>query len=153
MPDDGNNNRRSAQADAFAEALRGSARQIWLAGLGALARAQQEGSKLFDALVQEGAALQPQAGERLAEARTRVQRAAADWSAKASDRLDGIFEERVGKALDRLDVPLGSEVDALVARIEELERAVAALEARGARRRAARTDAPTAAPAPDADPE
>lgn len=147
MPDDGNDNRRGAQADAFAEALRASARQVWLAGLGALARAQQEGSKLFDSLVQEGAALQPQASERFAQARSLVQQAAAGWSAKASERLDAVFEERVGKALDRLDVPLGSEVDALVARIEELERAVAALEARGARRRAPRTDAAAAAPA------
>ena len=55
----------------------------------------------------------------------------AGMAAKASDRLEGMFDEQVAKALERLDVPLGSEVDALTARIETLERTVAALAANG----------------------
>ena len=35
-----------------------SSSQIWLAGLGAFAKAQEEGSKVFEALVKEGAGLQ-----------------------------------------------------------------------------------------------
>ncbi|PAK99390.1 poly(hydroxyalkanoate) granule-associated protein, partial [Staphylococcus hominis] len=34
--------------------LTGSAQQIWLAGLGVFARAQAEGSRVFDDLVKEG---------------------------------------------------------------------------------------------------
>ena len=34
------------------------ARQVWLAGLGALAKAEKEGSKLFDTLVQRGEELE-----------------------------------------------------------------------------------------------
>lgn len=53
------------EAARFAEQLRASAQQIWLAGVGAFARAQQEGGKMFEALVREGSALQgkmPDAG-------------------------------------------------------------------------------------------
>jgi poly(hydroxyalkanoate) granule-associated protein len=35
-----------------------SSTQIWLAGLGAFSKAQEEGSKVFEALVKEGAGLQ-----------------------------------------------------------------------------------------------
>jgi hypothetical protein len=38
--------------------IRESAQQIWLAGLGAFAKAQQEGNKVFDALIREGEAIQ-----------------------------------------------------------------------------------------------
>ena len=37
--------------------VKDSAQQIWLAGLGAFAKAQEEGSKVFDALVKEGEAM------------------------------------------------------------------------------------------------
>jgi poly(hydroxyalkanoate) granule-associated protein len=135
MVDDGNKTGGRSGAQDFADTLKGSARQIWLAGVGALARAQQEGGKLFDTLVREGESVQqeftPGVQERFARARERV----AGASTKASDRLERMFEERVAKALDRLDVPLASEVDALRARIDELERSVAALAARAAPRR------------------
>jgi poly(hydroxyalkanoate) granule-associated protein len=145
-------NRRSGSKDGpdpFADSVKGSARQIWLAGLGALARAQEEGGKLFDALVREGASLQgklPEAQEQVQRARERM----AGVAAKASDRLEGMFDDQVAKALERLDVPLGREVDALTARIEALERTVATLAAKATpRRRApAREDGkpPTATP-------
>ena len=38
----------------LSSAVKDSAQQIWLAGLGAFAKAQEEGSKVFDALVKEG---------------------------------------------------------------------------------------------------
>lgn len=134
--------RRDGQDEDLAGSLRGSARQIWLAGLGALARAQQEGSKLFDTLAREGASLQgrlePQTQAQFERARTTV----SGLAAKASDRIEELFDQRVSKALDRLDVPLGTEFDALTARVEALERAVAALGTApaGTRRRRRRED-------------
>ena len=38
--------------------IRDSAQQIWLAGLGAFAKAQEEGTRVFDALIREGEAIQ-----------------------------------------------------------------------------------------------
>lgn len=45
-------------AREFPRMARESAQQIWLAGLGAFAKAQAEGGKVFEALVREGMALQ-----------------------------------------------------------------------------------------------
>ena len=42
----------------LASTVKDSAQQIWLAGLGAFAKAQEEGGKVFEALVKEGMGLQ-----------------------------------------------------------------------------------------------
>ncbi|MES3015746.1 MAG: phasin family protein, partial [Pseudomonadota bacterium] len=43
------------------------------------------------------------------------------------DKLEGIFEERTAKALNKLGVPSAKDVDALIARIDELSAKVAKL--------------------------
>jgi len=43
---------------ALASSVKESAQQIWLAGMGAFAKAQAEGKQVFEALVKEGASLQ-----------------------------------------------------------------------------------------------
>jgi poly(hydroxyalkanoate) granule-associated protein len=118
--------------------VKDSAQQIWLAGLGAFSKAQEEGGKVFEALVKEGMTIQRKtqavAEEKLSEATTRMASMATDLSSKASgqwDKLESIFEERVARALNKLGVPSAKDVDALVARIDELNRSVARLSARG----------------------
>lgn len=138
-------------AARFAEQLRASAQQIWLAGVGAFARAQEEGGKLFDALVREGSALQGKqadAGDRFAQAASRMADMASEFSAKAGDRLEGIFDQRVAKAVGSLGMASADEVERLAARVEELERTVARLGAKATapRRRPARTEPKPAAP-------
>ena len=51
-------NRPEVADQQLAGAVRDSTHQIWLAGLGAFAKAQQEGTKVFEALVKEGSELQ-----------------------------------------------------------------------------------------------
>jgi len=123
----------------FADTIKESAQQIWLAGLGAFSKAQEEGGKVFEALVKEGSAIhrktQTAAEERFAEASTRMASMASDISSKASgqwDKLEGIFEDRVSRALKKLGVPSSKDIDALVARIDELNRTVAKLNAKNA---------------------
>lgn len=140
----------------FASAIKDSAQQIWQAGLGAFAKAQGEGGKAFEALVKEGMTIQRRtqaaAEEKLGEVSTRMTRLSDDVQAKAGqqwDRLESIFEERVGRALGRLGVPTSKEIDALVARIDQLSANVAKLsKATPAARKAA--PAKTAAKAPTA---
>ena len=91
--------------------IKESAQQIWLAGLGAFAKAQEEGGKVFDNLVKEGTSLQRKtqaaAEERLSDATSRMASMATEISSKASgqwDKLESIFEERVAKALNKLGV-------------------------------------------------
>ena len=122
-----------------------SAQQIWLAGLGAFAKAQEEGSKVFQGLVKEGLDLQRQtkaaAEEKLAEASAKLRSMAeasnlsvSNLSAKAAqpwDKLETIFEERVAKALSKLGAPSAQEFDTLKKELAALKRKVAALEAAG----------------------
>ncbi len=122
-----------------------SAQQIWLAGLGAFAKAQEEGSKVFQGLVKEGLDLQRQtkaaAEEKLAEAASKLRSMAeasnlsvSALSAKAAqpwDKLESIFEERVAKALTHLGVPSQAEFEALQAEVAALKKKVAGLEGGG----------------------
>jgi poly(hydroxyalkanoate) granule-associated protein len=119
-----------------------SAQQIWLAGLGAFAKAQEEGSKVFQGLVNEGLELQRQtkaaAEEKLAEASAKLLSLAeasnlsvSSLTAKAAqpwDRLETIFEERVGKALMHLGVPSAQDFEVLKTELAALKKKVAALE-------------------------
>ena len=125
----------TAAANPLAGAVKDSAQQIWLAGLGAFAKAQQEGTKAFESLVKEGLSMQRKtqavAEERLGEASSRVASMASDISAKASgqwDKLETIFEDRVARTLNKLGVPSAQDIDALIARIDELNRSVKALQ-------------------------
>lgn len=144
--------RAEHEAAQFAEQLRASAQQIWLAGMGAFARAQQEGGKMFESLVREGSALQgktaTEAGDRIAQAANRMADMATEFSAKAGDRLEGLFDKPVAKAVGNMGLASAKDVQQLAARIEELERTVARLGAKATapRRRAARTEPKPAAP-------
>ena len=111
--------------------VKDSAQQIWQAGLGAFTRAQAEGSKAFESLVKEGVSIQRKttaaAEGKISEATSKMSHMATDISSKASgqwDKLENIFEERVAKALNKLGVPSAKDVNALIARIDELNKAV-----------------------------
>ena len=132
--------------------VKDSAQQIWQAGLGAFNKAQEEGSKAFEALVKEGVRFQQQthqaAEEKLAETARKMSSLTTDMSAKATgqwDKLENIFEERVAKALNKLGVPSAKDINALIARIDELNKAVQKLSAK-APTAAAVKSAPQAAP-------
>lgn len=126
------------QAERFSRRLTGSAQQIWLAGLGVFARAQAEGSRVFDDLVKEGETVdarnREQAGdaprwrdnveEHLGEAR---EKAAGTW-----DKVEKAFDDRVQGVLKRLHIPTAEDVTALNARIDALTARVNRAEARNA---------------------
>jgi poly(hydroxyalkanoate) granule-associated protein len=136
-----------ASSAQLASTVKESAQQIWLAGLGAFSKAQEEGGKVFEALVKEGVGLQRKtqaaAEGKLTEATTRMASMATDLSSKATgqwDKLENIFEERVARALKKLGVPTAKDVEALTARVEELDRTVARMNGTAAPvRRGART--------------
>ena len=143
-------------AAQLSNTVKDSAQQIWLAGLGAFSKAQEEGGRVFEALVREGVTIQRKtqavAEEKLNEATSRMTSMATDLSSRASgqwDKLENIFEERVSRALNKLGVPTSRDIDALVARIDELNRRVASLgggkPAAGARSRAAAKKTPAKA--------
>jgi poly(hydroxyalkanoate) granule-associated protein len=145
---------KSSDSQQFAGAVKDSASQIWLAGLGAFSKAQDQGGKVFETLVKQGLSIQRKtqavAEEKITEATSRMSGMANEISSKATgqwDKLEGIFEERVAKALNKLGVPSSKDIDALVARIDELNKNVAKL---GGRAAAAPKAAPKAAAKPSA---
>jgi poly(hydroxyalkanoate) granule-associated protein len=118
--------------------VRESAHKIWLAGLGALAVAEEEGSKLFKSLVEQGERFESAGKERLKEAKRgadqaaeRARRVAGETAERARhategawEQIGGAFDDRLAKALHRIGVPSRDEIASLSRRVEELTRAV-----------------------------
>jgi poly(hydroxyalkanoate) granule-associated protein len=122
------------QGNPLAQTVKDSAQQIWLAGLGAFAKAQDGGGKVFDTLIKEGVNLQRKtqsvAEEKLGDVAGRMTAMAGEVGHKANaqwDKLESIFEERTARALGKLGVPNAKELAALSARVEALAAAVARL--------------------------
>ena len=118
----------------LAGAVKASAQQIWLAGMGAFAKAQEEGTKVFESLVKEGVSLQRKtqavAEERIGEMTGKMSAMAGEVTNKAGaswDKLESIFEARTAKAMGKLGVPTAKDVAALTARVDALASAVAKL--------------------------
>ncbi|HSG23936.1 MAG TPA: phasin family protein [Azonexus sp.] len=137
---------KTISENQLAQTVKDSAHQIWLAGLGAFAKAQEEGNKVFDALVKEGESIQKKtrkaADEQIAVV---TDKAVGTW-----DRLEQVFEDRVARALSSLGVPSKKEIDKLSKRVAELTSVVQKLtEAQEAAEKAAAKPAPkvTAKPA------
>ena len=142
----------SSSSDDKSDRIKDSAQQIWLAGLGAFAKMQQEGSKAFEALVKDGAGMQKKtqqaAEETLAQAQQRMAGFASEFGTKAAGqwgKLENIFEERVARALEKLGVPSAADVAALQARIEALEAQLKQRDAKASPARASRKAAPAPA--------
>lgn len=119
---------------ALAGQVKESAQQIWLAGMGAFSRAQAEGTKVFEALVKEGSSLQKKtqsaAEERISDVTHKMTSMAGDVQSRAGlhwDKLENIFEDRTARALNKLGVPSGKDIEALIARIDALGAKVAKL--------------------------
>lgn len=129
------------EASKLAAPVVDSARDIWLAGLGAFSFAQQEsgklfeqGNKLFEKLVSEGNKLEKKTRDMAEDAVGDIkggmgskvesvrQQAADNW-----DKLENIFEDRVARVLGRMGVPTADDVNKLSARVQKLSRQVATM--------------------------
>jgi poly(hydroxyalkanoate) granule-associated protein len=132
----------------LANAVRTSAQQIWQAGLGAFAKAQEEGGKVFSKLVKEGTSLQKRtqeiAEEKVSDVTDSVTKMADGVTKQASgswDKLEQVFEDRVSRALTSIGVPTQKDIQLLTKRVEQLSKAVAELS--GKKAPAAKTDPKT----------
>lgn len=123
-------------------AVKESAKHIWLAGLGAFAKTQAEGGKMFETLVKEGRSLQRKtqavAEEKIGEVTGRMTAMADTVSAKAGknwDKLETLFEARTARAMSKLGVPTAKDLESLAKRVESLAAAVAQLSGKAPARR------------------
>jgi poly(hydroxyalkanoate) granule-associated protein len=116
--------------------VKAKAQNLLSSGADVIAKAQAEGTKMIEALKKEGMSLQRKtqalAEEKISEATSRVAAVATGVGSKANgqwDKLEGIFEERVARALNKLGVPSAKDIDMLITRIDTLNKNVAKLAA------------------------
>lgn len=134
------------------DAARKSVDQIWQAGLGAFARAQQEGGELFSRLVHEGMAIQKRtqhiAEEQFAGMTNTISKMADNLGKQASGsigKIETAIEDRVAQALENIGVPTREDIKHLGKQITDLQHAVNTLLAKKPATKAAKK---TAAAAP-----
>lgn len=154
----------AAAANLGTHGIMDSAQQIWQTGVKALGRAQQEGTRLFEALVKEGAGVEKKTRSMAAgkvnavrdSVRDSVENRVGqvkDRAADTWDRLEKVFEERVQRALTRLGVPGREELQSLIDRVDELNsrlRTLTASPAPAAKKAAATDKVPPASSRPAA---
>ncbi len=131
------------QGKNLSKAILDSSHKIWLAGLGAFAKAQEGGAKVFDTLVQQGESLEAKTRAAAAgtadAARDAAKAKAKEMQAMAGgtwDKLEQVFENRVARALGKLGVYSAADVKQLTERVDALSEAVNALLKQGGVKRA-----------------
>jgi poly(hydroxyalkanoate) granule-associated protein len=107
--------------DGRAQALQGSVEQVWLAGLGALALTEEEGSKFFHSLVKKGEVVERRSKARLED----VMDAAKRVPAAAINTIERRTDETFQNVIKRLGIPTRRDIDLLTRRIEKLTAAPA----------------------------
>jgi poly(hydroxyalkanoate) granule-associated protein len=112
----------------LSDQMKESAQQIWLAGLGAFAKNQEEGKKMFDKLVDDGLSLQKKTqstlNAKVHEATDKISEMASSLSKQAPNTwapLEDIFQNRVAKANEKLGIPSQEAFEALSERVAQLE--------------------------------
>lgn len=128
--------------------LKASAGKIWLAGLGALQTAEEEGSKLFRSLVEKGEAYESRGRKRVEDVKDDLEKAVGEARERATGAVDKVEEridDAVTGALKRFGVPSRDEIATLTKRVEELTRVVENIKGEPAKKAAAAPAASSAA--------
>ena len=107
------------ERDAF-EKIEDSAHKIWLAGLGAFSKAEQEGEKLFKSLVKEGATVEEDYREHLVGSVKK----AASTTASTIDLMEEMFEKRMSEVMARIHTPAAESMDAVAKQLGELRSSI-----------------------------
>ena len=108
-----------------------NAHQIWLAGLGAVATAQEEGGKLFKNLVEKGQKFEKVGRDKVDQAKGTVSGvkvvAESYW-----ETFERTLDEKVTMVIHRIGVPTKDEIDTLTERVENLTSAIEKLRTKEA---------------------
>jgi poly(hydroxyalkanoate) granule-associated protein len=132
----------TGSGEQLAKQVMDSAQKIWLAGLGAFARAQNEGGRVFDTLVEQGKEIEKKTRQVAGKAVENAKAQASETMGKAAgkwDKLEQVFEDRVHRSLNRLGVVTSNDVEDLTRQVSELSESVRTLIAQGKRSGAGKT--------------
>ncbi|MGM0450221.1 MAG: phasin family protein [Pseudomonadota bacterium] len=121
------NNETSHEQQQLADRIKDSARQIWLAGLGAYTKAEEDTGRFFERLVQEGEDIEERTRGAVNRQVKAVEDSVGEVRERASgtwNRLESVFDERVSRTLDRLGIPMPGRVRELEQQVQELQEEV-----------------------------
>ena len=127
------NTQTGTQEKNVQDDLKDAAHRIWLAGLGALAAAEEEGQKLFGRLVDRGRDVESKGKVEVDNFKADFEKVKAKAETAAEnlgDKLGGKFEETLTSTLHRLGVPTRDEIRSLTQRVEELNAKIEHLKPR-----------------------
>ncbi|WEK31414.1 MAG: phasin family protein [Candidatus Pseudomonas phytovorans] len=106
-------------------------RKIWLAGLGIYSKVDQDGPKLFDALVKDGEKAEKQAKKTAEEVADTAKSSTTSRVSGVKDRalgkwseLEEAFDKRLNSAISRLGVPSRNEIKALHQQVDSLTKQI-----------------------------
>lgn len=106
-----------------------NAHQIWLAGLGAVATAQEEGGKLFKSLVEKGLDFEKLGKDKVDQAKGAVSGvkvvAESYW-----ETFERTLDDKVTAVIHRIGVPTKDEIDTLTERVENLTTSIEKLRSK-----------------------
>ena len=112
----------------------GRAREVWLAGLGALSRLEQEGDKVFQTLVERGKDYEDKRNEQIQDATKNLRKQQESFTKDVTKRLDDAAQsvekavsDTLSGTLGRIGVPTRDEVRGLSRRVGELSEKLDAL--------------------------
>ncbi len=102
-------------------------KQIWLAGLGAFSRAEEEGSKMFDSLVKVGEELESKTVELTDQTVMRVAEKTKESVTDTKDKVEKILDHKVTTSLNKIGLVTVKDIQNLEGLILELHLKVDAL--------------------------
>jgi poly(hydroxyalkanoate) granule-associated protein len=108
-----------------------SAHKVWLAGLGAVAMAEEEGGKFFSGLLEKGQKLEGKSRKQVEKAKGTVSGmktvAESYW-----ETFGRTIDDQMTAVIHRIAVPTKDEIEALTKKVENLTVAVDNLRKKGA---------------------
>jgi len=108
----------------LSDKIKDSARQIWLAGLGAYNKAEEDAGKIFEKLVKEGEEIENLTRGAVEKKIRVVEDTVEGVKEKANGtigKLESVFDQRVSKALKKMGIPTRGEIKELEEQIAELK--------------------------------
>jgi poly(hydroxyalkanoate) granule-associated protein len=99
-------------------------KQIWLAGLGAFSRAEEEGNKLFDSLVKVGEELESKTSDIADQTVEKVSSKAKEQVVDTKDKVEKILDQSVNQSINKLGFATTKDVQQLEKLILQLQQKV-----------------------------
>ena len=124
---------KTAKSTTGIPAIKESAHNIWLAGLGAFSLAGEEGTKLFQQLVDKGSELEQANKDRISQFGEKLEGLKGE-AQTAVKKMANPIENTINSAIQKLGVPTREEIVTLTKRVEELTKAVAKAKTAPSRR-------------------